>query len=79
MNDLKTEQRERMSQQVLKNLMLWHVEAKDLLCRDLPVMSILKEWRALATGPRGRKAHRPAEVPKYEYERNRSTIGKSKE
>ena len=43
-------------------------------CRDVPVMAILKELRTMADGMRGRKAHRPAEVPKYEYEKHRMPI-----
>ena len=43
-------------------------------CRDVPVMAILKEFRAMADGIRGRKAHRPQEVPKYEYEKHRAPI-----
>ena len=43
-------------------------------CKDVPVMAILKEFRAMAEGVRGRKAHRPAEVPKYEYEKCRAPI-----
>ena len=35
-------------------------------------MAILKEFRDMADGERGRKAHRPAEVPKYEYEKFRA-------
>jgi len=43
-------------------------------CRDVPVMAILKEFRLMADGERGRKAHRPQEVPKYEYEKHRAPI-----
>ena len=32
-------------------------------------MAILKEFRAMA-GVRGREAHRPHPVPKYEYEKH---------
>ena len=82
MNDIKTELRSRMGQQALKNLMHWHIMGSQttgaggkkvqMLCRDVPVMAILKEFRAMAFengGTRGRKAHRPEEVPKYEYEK----------
>lgn len=69
MNDIKTAERESLDQNVLRNLMLWHIEGKDTECKNVPVMSILKEWRSMATGPRGRKPHRPAEVPKYEYKK----------
>ena len=39
-------------------------------CCDVPVMAILKEFRSMAFengGTLGRKAHRAAAVPKYEY------------
>ena len=38
---------------------------------EVPVMTILKEFREVA-GPRGRKAHRPAPIPTYDYEKHRS-------
>ena len=38
------------------------------------MMAILKEFREMADGERGRKAHRPAEVPKYEYEKFRAPV-----
>ena len=38
---------------------------------EVPVMAILKEFREMA-GPRGRKAHRPAPIPTYDYEKHRS-------
>ena len=40
-------------------------------------MAILKEFRSMAFengGTRGRKAHPPAEVPRYEYEKHRAAI-----
>ena len=40
-------------------------------CKDVPVMTILKEWRSMATGVRGRKPHHPAEKVIYEYQKNR--------
>ena len=43
-------------------------------CKDVPVMAILKEFREMADGVRGRKAHRPAEVPKYEHEKHRASV-----
>ena len=43
-------------------------------CREVPVMAILKEFRAMADGVRGRKPHRPALVPAYEYEKHRAPI-----
>ena len=63
--------------------MLWHImgykmnedgtrSKVKLPCRDVPVMAILKEFRAMAEGVRGRKAHKPQEVPKYEYEKHRA-------
>ena len=44
---------------------------------EVPVMAILKEWRLMGTraGPLGRYAHRPQHVPKYEYEKHRSSLG----
>ena len=32
------------------------------------------EFRMMADGVRGRKPHRPAQVPKYEYEKHRAPI-----
>ena len=37
-------------------------------------MAILKEFREMADGERGRKAHRPAEVLKYGYEKIRAPV-----
>ena len=83
MNDLKTAERSSMGQQNLKNLMLWHImgsttneegKKEKMKCRDVPVMAILKEFCAMADGMCGRKAHRPTEVPKYEYEKHRMPI-----
>ena len=37
-------------------------------------MAILKEFREMAGGPRGREAHRAQEVPKYEYEKHRAPV-----
>ena len=58
MNNIKTAERASMRQTTLKNLMLWHAHemAKELTPQKVPVMAILKEFRAMA-GPRGRKAH----------------------
>ena len=79
MNDLKTSERSLMGQANLKNLMLWHImgyitkedgKKEKMPCRDVPVMAILKEYRTMANGIRGRKAHVAAQVPKYEYEKN---------
>ena len=83
MNDLKTSERSSMGQENLKNLMLWHImghtinadgRKEKMACRNVPVMAILKEFRAMADGVRGRKAHRPQQVPKYEYEKHRAPI-----
>jgi hypothetical protein len=86
MNDLKTAERNSMGQQNLKNLMLWHImgyktdaEGKKVKmpCCDVPVMAILKEFRSMAFengGTLGRKAHRAAPVPKYEYENHRAPV-----
>jgi len=86
MNDLKTTERNSMGQQNLKNLMLWHImgyktdtEGKKVKmpCCDVPVMAILKEFRSMAFengGTLGRKAHRAAAVPKYEYEKHRAPV-----
>ena len=71
----------RRSERRAHGLMLWHImgykmnedgtrSTVKLPCRDVPVMAILKEFRAMAEGVRGRKAHRPQEVPKYEYEKH---------
>ena len=41
-------------------------------------MAILKEFRSMAFengGTLGRKAHRAAAVPKYEYEKHRAPYG----
>ena len=89
MNDLKTAERSLMGQQNLKNLMLWHImgykmdaEGKKVKmpCCDVPVMAILKEFRSMAFengGSLGRKAHRAAAVPKYEYEKHRAPVLKA--
>ena len=86
MNDLKTTERNLMGQQNLKNLMLFHImgytteedgkKVKMKSC-DVPVMASLKEFRAMAFengGTRERLAHRPSEVPKYDYEKRRAPI-----
>ena len=82
MNDVKTSERTSLGQQNVKNLMLWHImgyktvngKKEKMDCCDVPVMAILKEFREMAAGVRGRKAHRPQEVPKYEYEKHRAPI-----
>ena len=82
MNDIMTDLRASMSQQNLKNPMLWHSLATKLdadgkriqmKCRDVPVMAILKEYRTMA-GIQGRKNHTPQPIPKYEYEKHRESI-----
>ena len=66
MNDLKTAQRSSMKQDALKNLMLWHTYGKDLSCKDVPVMAILKKFKERA-GIRGRNKHVGTNPPKYDY------------
>ena len=68
MNDLKTELRSRMNQTTLRNLMAWHLAAKDLKItfEQVPFMAILHEFRELS-GIRGRKLHRGTEPPKYDF------------
>ena len=70
MNDIKTAERARMGQRNLKNLMLWHRMAKDLKAQDVPVMAILKEFRAMA-GEQGRRPHHAQNPITYEYEKHR--------
>ena len=85
MNDIKTPERSSMNQQLLSNLMLWHVTArqieadgsrssKHIACRDVPVMEILKEFRAIAKEEYRRRPHRPADKPTYEYEKHRIKV-----
>ena len=46
-----------------------------MACRDVPVMAILKEFRAMVQRrARPHEPHRPAEVPKYEYEKRRAPV-----
>ena len=71
MNDLKTSERTSMGQTTLKHLMVWYSLAKERKFEEVPVMAILKEFRAMADGVRGRKPHRGQQVPKYEYEKHR--------
>ena len=68
MNELKTADRSRMSQQNLRNIMLWYSMAKDLKPQELPVLAILKKFRELS-GVRGHKSHRPAPRIEYDYEK----------
>ena len=68
MNDIKTSERASLGQHNLAALMFWHYHGRNLKAWEAPVEEILKEFRAMADGERGRKAHRPAEVPKYEYD-----------
>ena len=67
MNDLKTAERNKLSSLSLSNLMTWHFLAKDLKPEQLPVMSILKEFRNMA-GERGRQSHKPSQPPVYDYQ-----------
>ena len=59
-----------MGQHNLKNLMLWHRMANDVKAQDVPVMAVLKEFRAMA-GEMGRRPHRAHHPIKNEYEKNR--------
>ena len=56
MNDLKSAERNKLGNTNLRNLMFWHALGKDLKCEQVPVMSILKEFRDM-TGERGRYSH----------------------
>ena len=54
MNDIKTSERESLGQEVLRNLMHWHIEGKEMALKDVPTMAILKECGARwPPGPRG--------------------------
>ena len=64
MNDLKTELRNGLGQENLRNLMVWHTAAKDVPFQEVPIMEILEEFRNLS-GIRSRKAHRGTAPPKY--------------
>ena len=86
MNDIKTAERSLMGTRTLRNLMLWHrmarkvsedgtLEKAHLLCRDVPVMEIIKAFRELA-GEHGRRPHRSFPVPVYEYEKGRTHAAK---
>ena len=66
MNDLKTAERSSLGQENLRNLMKWHTSGKDLKCEEVPVMQILKEFRALG-GVRGRNTHRPHPPATYNH------------
>ena len=47
MNDIKTSERESLGQTVLRNLMHWHIEGKEMALKDVPTMAILMErWAA---------------------------------
>ena len=85
MNDIKTSERSNMNQANLKNLMLWRTLAtkvvgegklakrKQIECKEVPVMAILKEFREMA-GSFGRKRHAAAPKVTYEYEKHRSSV-----
>ena len=66
MNDLKTSERNRLGQDNLKHLMMWHVVGKDLKSEEVPVLEILKGYRALA-GIQGRHRHRGIAPPQYDW------------
>ena len=66
MNDLKTAERNRLGQNNIKNMMIWHSIAKKVSNVELPVVAILEEFRRMA-GPRGRYAHRGTAPPKHNY------------
>lgn len=70
LNDIKTSERNSLTQLKLRGLMIWHYLGKNIPCHDVPVMAILKEFRAMA-GPKGRHEHRLFPPAKYEYEMNR--------
>ena len=83
MNDIKTAERNRMGQQNLTNLMLWHFVARKMeedgtrssaaiSHSDVPVMAILKEFREMA-GVKGRNVHRGTDPPTYEYEKHHTS------
>ena len=46
--------------------MVWYTMGKELASSEVPVMDILKEFRALA-GIRGRNAHRGTQPPEYDH------------
>ena len=64
-----------------QDITLWHALATKIVdgkhqtleCKELDVMAIVKEFHAMA-GTRGHNKHNPSvDVPKYEYEKHRST------
>ena len=65
MNDLKTAERSSLGAS-LKNLMVWHSMGKHLSCEQVPVVPILREFRALA-GVKGRNAHRGQAPPQHDH------------
>ena len=84
MNDIKTSERESLGQEVVCNIMHWHIGSRDLQgkampCKDVPVMAILKEWRSMATGPKGRRPHRPQPKIEYPYKKADETYKKADE
>ena len=58
MNNIKTADRSKLSQNNLRNLMLWHYHGKRFRLDQLPWQSILKEFKLLAPD-RKRKKHKP--------------------
>ena len=65
-HDLKTSERNSLGQVNLKHLMTWHVGGKDLKSEEVPVLDILKEFRALA-GIKGRNKHKATAPPQYDF------------
>ena len=70
MNDTKTSERSRLGQENLKNLMLWHRLGRTCKVQDIPVMAILKGFRAMAS-VKGRRPHCPWPQVTYEYQKHR--------
>ena len=67
MNNIKTAERSSLGDANLSNLMVWYSLAAEIKCQELPVMSILKEFREMA-GVKGRSSHRPHDPPQYDYQ-----------
>ena len=66
MTHLKTAERNRLGQENLTHLMIWHLCAKESSCAELDVRPILDEFVRLA-GPQGRQTHRGTKPPEYTY------------
>ena len=65
-NDLKTSERNRLSQENLRSIMIWHYEGSQLPCVKVPVVEILTEFHKLA-GIKGRNSHRQTMPPVYDF------------